>query len=142
MEVTSGKIWGAGSGFGLCPGGTREPISRTPIVGAGFTAGWAAIRAQLQALWGGASTKESDGSRLAFCGRAWLRVGTVEAVRALLGVQPSQTQPELPDRASCVICGAKCKVTRQSPLLKMMKGFKCRALSSTEASVTAQVTCS
>lgn len=108
------------------------------MLGAGLAAGWAAMRAKLQALGVGASAKESDGSRLAFCGRAWLRVGTVEAGRARLGVQPSQTQPELPGRARSVTCGVKCKVL--GPLVRNYKGFQVQALPSTEASVTAQVT--
>lgn len=70
-----------------------------------LAAGWAVIMVQLQALLGvGTSTEESDRSRLVFCGRAWIRMGTVEAVRPVLGVKPSHTQPELP-----VGPNAKCK---------------------------------
>lgn len=38
----------------------------------------------------------SDRSRLAYCGRVWIRMGTVEAARSVSGMKPSQTQPELP----------------------------------------------
>lgn len=59
--------------------------------------------------------QEDDTSRLAFSGRLWIRMGTVEVARPVLGMKPSQTQPELLGRTSYIICGASTK-------------WKCRAL--------------
>lgn len=53
--------------------------------------------------------QEDDTSRLSFSRRLWIRMGTVEAARLLLGMKPSQTQPELPGRTSYIICGANTK---------------------------------
>lgn len=65
-----------------------------------------------------AHTKESDRSKLALCGRPWIRMRTVEAVRPVSGIKESQTQPELPGRASYIICGAKYEMKMQGHLLK------------------------
>lgn len=79
---------------------------------------------QLQALWGvGGSTRRVAGAGWHFVRGHGLEWGQ-EAVRPSLGVKPSQTQPELPGRASYVICGGQVQnENAKGPLLKNDEGF-------------------